>query len=225
MKSNKKVIIIFIALVFVCTILIFLSKCDYKILKFGNNLGNKSLEEIENYILNINSYLANIEVEVQSNKSNNKYIIKQEYCSPNISKQEVMEPTNIKGLTTSYNGAILQINNTDIQLTTIYENYNYIADNILWLNSFISDYKNSKENSIKEENGEVVLTVRVSKNKYTTYKKLYIDKNTAKPTKLIIEDENKKSRVYIKYTEIKINNTDKSELLAFKLNKMYMKDL
>ena len=55
-----------------------------------------------------------------------------------------------------------------------------------------------------------------SENKYCVYKKLYIDKNTAKPIKMEIEDINQKVLVYILYNEIKINSINKGEILALK---------
>ena len=55
------------------------------------------------------------------------------------------------------------------------------------------------------------------KNKYIMYKNLYIDKNTAKPIKMEIQDVNQKLLVYILYNEIKIDSTSKEEILAFHL--------
>ena len=43
--------------------------------KNGNNMNS---QEIVDYILNINSYKAQITVEVKSNKNTNKYVIKQQ---------------------------------------------------------------------------------------------------------------------------------------------------
>ena len=65
-----------------------------KKIKMGNNISSQ--EVIEN-ILNISSYESIIEVEVNSNKNVNKYIIKQTYIAPDISEQEIIEPQNIKG--------------------------------------------------------------------------------------------------------------------------------
>ena len=56
-----------------------------------------------------------------------------------------------------------------------------------------------------------------SASKYNSYKKLYIDKKTLKPIKMEIQEINKKVLVYILYNEIKINSTNKEEVLAFKL--------
>lgn len=60
----------------------------------------------------------------------------QKYTTPNISKQEVIEPENIKGLETIYDGASLTINNSNLGLSSIYENYQYMVDNCLWIRKF-----------------------------------------------------------------------------------------
>lgn len=224
-KNKKNYAIVFIALISVSLILICLLKSDYKILKFGNNVGNKSLKEVEEYILNISSYSAEIEVLVQSNKTNNKYIINQEYNNQKASKQEIVEPSIIKGVTIVHDGNNLQISNSQIQLNTMYQEYEYIVDNALWLNTFTNEYAQASDKNIKEENNEIIMEVRVNKNKYMMYKKLYIDKQTYNPTKLVIQDENQKNTVYIKYTKIKINDTSKEEVLAFKLKSMFTEDL
>lgn len=66
-----------------------------KKIKIGNNI--ISQVEIDD-ILNISSYKATIEVEVKSNKNENKYVIKQEYFGENENTQEVIEPENIAGV-------------------------------------------------------------------------------------------------------------------------------
>ena len=90
----KKFLIIFIIIILILC-LVFFIKNNYKTKNIGNNI-NKSADNLKEYILNISSYKANIEVTVYSNKNENKYIINQEYTTPNVCKQEVVEPTNIK---------------------------------------------------------------------------------------------------------------------------------
>lgn len=133
---NKKVIIFIIVLTIIAFIVFFFIKNNYKKINIGNNITNKSIEQIEEYILNISSYKARIEVEVISNKNENKYILMQKYVSPNISRQEVIEPSNIKGIETIYNGTSLTINNSGLGLSSIYENYQYMVDNCLWIRKF-----------------------------------------------------------------------------------------
>lgn len=190
----------------------------------GNNISDKTLEEIENYILNISSYDAEIEVSVESNKNTNKYILKQKYSSPNIASQEVIEPKNIEGMTIKYDGTNLQISNSKLNLNTIYENYEYIADNVLWLSDFIENYKNNN-GTITEENGVIIMETKCNENKYSAYEKLYIDRNANKITKLVIEDENKKSKIYITYNKIEIGSLNKESVLAFMVDNVKSKDV
>lgn len=219
MKKKKIVIsvsIIIIAIIAIC-LFCFFNKNNYKTVEFGNN-SIKSAENIKEYILNISSYEANISLEIVSNKNTNKYKIKQSYVSPNIFKQEVLEPSNIQGLTTIYDGDKLTINNTKFALNKIYENYQYISNNSLCLSDFIEKYKSSENKKCEENEEYVIMELKVEEaNKYTAYEKLYISKRTSKPIKMEIEDINKKMLVYILYDEIKINSVNKEEVLAFKL--------
>lgn len=224
MKKNKKLIIIGVVAVLVITaiILYFFLKNTNKNLNIGNNLSNKTLQEVEEYILNISSYEAEIEVSVESNKNQTKYLISQNYVSPNIEKQTVKEPSNIQGLETIYDGNKLTIHNSKLNLTTIYENYPYLTDNFLWLHSFIEDYRNAKANGEKtklyEENNQIIMEVELSNsNPYVASKKLVIDKITGAIQKLIVQDKNQKNLVYILYNEIKMNSLKKEEVLAFRL--------
>lgn len=219
MKKIKIISIVVILIVIVtATVFYFFYKNDYKTVKMGNNI-TKSAENIKEYILNISSYEAEISVEVHSNKNSNKYLIKQQYASPNIFKQEVLEPSNIEGLKTIYDGINLKIENTKLNLNEIYENYQYISENSLCLYTFIENYKQSNSSKYIEEDNQIIMETKVenSTNKYIEYKKLYIDKKTAKPTKLEIQDVNQNMLVYILYKEIKIDSINKEEILAFKL--------
>ena len=109
-----------------------------KNLKIGNNTTS---QEIVNYILSINSYETKVEVEVKSNKNSNKYIIKQKYNGIEDNSQEVIEPNNIAGVKIIKEGKNLRLENSNLNLTSMFENYQYISDNSLDLCSFIEDYK------------------------------------------------------------------------------------
>lgn len=213
----KKIITILIIIV-VIIVLIFI-KFNYKKLKHGNNISSKSAEEIAEYILDINSYEAQEEVTVESNKSTNKYIVK-EKCSKdnNLYKKEVLEPENLNGMCFTYDGTNLKIENSRINISKIYENYPYIGEENTTIFDFINTYKESQETKIEETNDEIVLTAKVKNgNKYMAYKKLYISKENGNPTKMEIQNISQKEVIYILYNEIKINNLQKEDVLAFKL--------
>lgn len=216
MKKSK--LIIFVVLIIVIGVILFLvfNKNAAKVFKSGNN---KNSQEIVDYILNISSYDVNVTVEVNSNKNHNKYIIRQQYVSPNIVAQEVIEPTNIAGIKITNDGTNLKLENSNLNLNTVFENYSYLGDNCLDLIAFIENYKQSGESTfIEEENQIIMKTKSGNENKYTKNKTLYIDKKSCKPTKLEIKDNNEKTTVYILYNEVEINSTNKEDIVAFEMN-------
>ena len=213
----KKIITIVIVIVII--IIMFFIKFNYKSLKFGNNMSSKSADEIKEYILGINSYEAKSTIRIESNKNVNEYVIKEQYKKEdNIYKQEVIQPENIAGICYMYDGYNLKIENNKLNLTKIYENYQYIGENTITLIGFINDYKVAEESNVSQTDNEIILEIKVkSANKYIANKKLYIDRNTGNPSKLEIKDITQKAKIYISYNEIKINNLQKEDILAFKM--------
>ena len=113
----------------------------------------------------------NVTVEINSNKNSNKYILNQEYISPNKNTQEVIEPSNIAGVKTIRDENGLTLENTRLDLSTIFKNYEYIGDNCLDLSSFIVDYNNSDKSACEEINEQIAMKTESSNdNKYTKYK-------------------------------------------------------
>ena len=217
----KKIIIVVIIII-VSILIFFFIKFNYKSLKFGNNMSNKSVDSIKQYILDINSYELTAEIIVESNKNKNKYVSKEKYIKENnLFKQEILEPKNIEGISFIYDGINLKIENSKLNLSKIYENYPYLGENSITLMSFINDFTEGEETKVLEKENEIILEVKLKNgNKYRAYKKLYIDKNTGNPTKLEIQDITQKTLIYILYNEIKINNLQKEDILAFKLNEI-----
>ena len=214
--------IITIVIIIIVIIIAFFIKTNYKLLKFGNNMSNKSADEIEKYILDINSYELTSNITIETNKNTNIYVIKEKCIKDNnIFKQEILEPENVKGISFIYDGANLKVQNSKLNLSKIYENYPYIGENTITLMSFINDYMESNETNISENENEIILETKLKNgNKYIAYKKLYINKATVTPSKLEIQDITQKTSIYILYNEIKINNLQKEDILAFKLKEI-----
>lgn len=203
LKLKKFLFIIIVIAILLTIFLIFFSKKSYENMNIGNNNLNKTLEEVEDYILNIKSYTATIEVTVNSNKNSNKYLIKQSHQEEN-DEQEVIEPGNIRGVKITYKDSSLKVENSKLNLEKIYNNYPYIESNILWLNSFIEEYKNSTQKEISEKNEKIIMQIRRKNDKKTAIEELILDKKTLKPTQLSIMDNNKNTIVYILYNEIEL---------------------
>lgn len=199
---NKKIFLIsilFIAMIGIVIFFLFFNNKTAKNIKIGNTSNS---QEIVDRILNINSYEFKVEVEVNTNKNQNKYILKQQYKSPDEETQEVIEPSNIAGIKIIRKENLLRLENTNLNLSSIFENYQYLSDNCLDLTSFIKDYKQNKESKWEEKNNQIVMKT----NNKEQEKTLNIDKNTGKPTKLEIRWTNKNESIYILYNEVTINS-------------------
>ena len=144
-KNKRIIFLILIIILILMFFLINILKNNYKNLKTGNNITNKSKEEIEQYILNISSYEAKVSVTIESNKNTNSYVLIQRYVAPNKSSQTVLEPANIEGMQLYYDGNNLTITNTRLNLSKVYENYNYLSNNYLCLETFIDEYTTVSE--------------------------------------------------------------------------------
>jgi outer membrane lipoprotein-sorting protein len=201
--KNKKIIFIIFAIIILIIVSIFLI-CHYKNTKNGNTIINKSEEEILNSILEMKSYNATLSITIETNKNKTQYKVKQTLENGKAT-QEVLEPENIAGVTTEYDGTNLKITNNKLNLETTFQNYQYMVENRLWLDSFIEEFNKNENTQITSEENEIILEVKNKDNPYNVHKKLYIDKKTGKPTKMIVKDINQKTLVYILYTEIEIS--------------------
>ena len=201
-KNSKKLYISILILILILFV-IFFAFFMVKNFKTGNN---KSSQDVVNDVLNIKSYNATIEVEVKSNKNQNKYIIEQSYKNENENSQEVIEPSNIKGVKIIKENGVLKLENSKLNLLSVFENYSYLSENDLDLSSFINDYKNNKNSNYTENDNEIIIKTENINSKNKTIKKLYINKKNGKIEKMEIEDTNKKIAVYILYREVNVNS-------------------
>lgn len=195
MKNKRIVFLIVLIILIAIGLFIFFSNNETKNFKIGNNT---SSQEIVDYILNINSYEAIIEVDVKSNKNENKYKIKQVYNGENNNSHEVLEPSNIAGVKLIKEGNNLKLENSNLNLTNIMQNYEYISDNVLDLYSFIEDYKSNTNSKWEEKNDKIVMK--------TSNRTLYINRENGLLEKMEIHDNSKKTAIYILYNEVNVNS-------------------
>ena len=202
-KINKKTILITILVLLIVSFLIgmkFLNKNYYNSEKIGNNI---SIKEIEKTILNINSYKAEIEVTIKSNKNENKYKLYQE-VKDGKEMQKVIEPEILKGTEIIYENGNLQIKNTQINASKIYTNYPYIAKNELFLSDFLKNFNESSNKEIKKEENKIVFILRNGKI-YNQEQILTIEKNNS------INNENKPQNTNQNDNENKPQNNEQND--------------
>ena len=202
---KKKYWLILLIIILIGIIFLIFYKNRVKDLEIGNN---KNSQEIVDYILNLSSYEAQVTVNVTSNKNTNKYILKQTYQASNVSTQEVIEPSNISGVKIENDGTNLKIENSNLNLSSILENYNYLGDNCLDLHSFIEDYQQDSNSYFEEKDTEILMKTNSQiENRYIQEKILHIDKETALPTQMEIKDNKQKTTIYILYNEVKVSSS------------------
>ena len=202
-KINNKIILIIILVLLLVSFLIgmkFLNKNYYNSGKFGNNT---SIKEIEKTILNINSYKAEIDVTVKSNKNENKYKLYQE-VKDGKEMQKVIEPEILKGTEIIYENGNLQIKNTQINASKIYTNYPYIANNELFLSDFLKNFNESSNKEIRKEENKIVFILRNGKI-YNQEQILTIEKNSS------IDNENKPQNYDQNYNKNKNKDTNQND--------------
>ena len=201
--KNRKLFSILAIIIVLIILSIFISKNVTKNKKNGNNMNS---QEIVDSILGVSSYKSKINVQVNSNKNQNKYILWQEYNTENGCVQEVIEPENIAGVKIVKKDNNLRIENSQLDLKKIFENYSGLEDNSLDLINFINEYKENSKSEFEEKNGEIIMKTKTDKNNpYLTNKKLYINKEKVSPIKLIIQDNNNNTKIIIEYIEIELN--------------------
>lgn len=201
MKNRKIIFLILLIIIIFCLAIILINMTKNK--KNGNNMNS---QEIVDNILNLKSYKSKISVQVNSNKNQNKYILTQEYNTENGCIQEIIEPEKIAGVKIIKKDNNLKIENSQLDLKKIYENYLGLEDNSLDLICFINEYKDNPKSEFEEKNGEIIMKTKANKNNlYLKNKTLYINKENIRPTKLIIQDNNQNSTIIIEYNEIELN--------------------
>ena len=202
--TRKKSYVLFIAILLVIALAIIFTlknqKINNKTIKNGNN---KNTKEIENYLLNIKGYKANLDVKIISNKNENNYKIFQE-VNENEEYEKINEPKNIEGMEIIYSNSTLTIKNTNLNVEKIYNNYENLSNNNLFLTDFLKTYKNENKNKKIFEKNECIYLVLNGSNIYEKEKILTINKENLTPTSLEIFDTNKKRRIYIYYSNIEM---------------------
>ena len=199
--KNKKIFYLIGVILLIIILLVLIFKNTTKNSINGNNMNS---QEIVDYILNINSYKAQVTVQVNSNKNTNKYIIKQEYNTENGCMQEVLEPANIAGVKITRKDENLIVENSNLNLSKMFSNYKGLEDNSLDLCNFIQEYKSNNESTFEQKDNEIIMTT-ANNNKYNKIRVLYIDKEHVVPTRLQIKDNNQNTTIIIEYNNIELN--------------------
>lgn len=197
---RRKIVFIILIVFF----LIFFVLLYYKNFYNGNTI-DKQIDIAENFLNNTDSYTAEIDVIINSNKNTINYKIRQKE-KEKYSEEEILEGQNIEGLKLELKDNTLKITNTKLNLEKIYKDYNIVSNNSLFLSSFIKEYKEmNNKTKIEENEDNIILKLEIAEDRYIKYKELYLDKKNGKPIKMLINNSYNKQTTSIIYTNIEIN--------------------
>lgn len=184
-------------------ILIFFSIIIYIFSKSGNNIINQNQNMIIEKILNLKEYKAKAKVTVYSNKNKNQYNIEfVENLEENYSFQNVSGDKDFIGFSVELKDNKLIISNTTLNLKKVYENYNSIFKNYLFLSNFIEEANFEK---IYEKENQIIIKTQENQNNYLHSKTLYINKEKNELEKMVITDKEQNIKIIIEYTELQLN--------------------
>ena len=166
-------------------------------------------EKVYNCYNNMNSFKAKVAVTSYSNNSENKYILMQQYKSPDKARSEYVTEegvTNITVISGETGKIISDYGNNPV----ILEKTDITEKDYLMLNTFFDIYYSSEETSVvtskSNKSREITLTAQTgSSNKYRQSVELTINCEPLNPIELKVYDEDDKLRLKVEYLEFELN--------------------
>ena len=191
---------------------IFLSGCDQKTAK--------NTEDVQKLLMKLKSYSCDVVFAVTNNKSTNVYKVKHMYKFPDKYRIEIMEPSELKGQITIYNGGKATIYHPQLDTYLITENFNNTLEFSSFIGAFIESYKNNGGARFKIESFQdkqcYVLEIPIKgENPYRVLEKIWIDAELIIPVKAEILDKDNKVSAQVLYENFDEN--PKLEDLLFQI--------
>lgn len=195
-------------------ITLFLSACREKTKEEAFNDIQKTFSKIDNY-----SSIA--EIKVTGNKSPKTFKANHVFQKPDKYITEILEPKDNMGNKTIYNKNQAYLYNKSIDKYTILKEVRVTEEKTLFLGYFLRNLNSVEEIDISSEvidkSEYIVIGLELPENNmYRAYEKLWIDKKTHLPYKLVIYDDKNKETISVKYTNVEYNVDLKTDI--FKIN-------
>ena len=181
----------------------------------------EEFNNIQKTFSGINNYISQAEIEVRGNKSWETFKVSHTFEKPDKYVTEILEPKENIGNKTTYDGSRAYLYNKQANQYKVLKQVKASEEKMLFLGHFLSNLSSVGDLNISRETIDkvdyIVIGIDIpGNNRYRVYEKLWIDKSTHLPYKLIIYDDKDKETVRVKYKDVKYNVDIKSD--TFKIN-------
>lgn len=162
-------------------------------------------KEFTDQISKMKSYSCIAEINVVGNKNPKEYIMKHNYTKPDTYKIEIVSPQNLKGKIIKYNKEKVFVKNPNVDDYIELPN-NEMDNQYLFIGDFTKNLSKNEDLNIESKGDYLVLETTIqSSSKYFNKQVLYVDKESVKPSKLEIHDDEGKARFTVTYKNFKYN--------------------
>lgn len=195
MKMQRMVFILLISMIFTgCS-----SKTDQEL-----------LYDCQRKIHKMESYACEVEITVIGNRRPETYRMRQWFKKPNMYRLELLEPENLKGKTTIFDGKRAYIIHPQIGQVWRMEDFQNSEEQKMFLGYFIQNYLSSQNVEIhrrKEKNEEyLVIDIDIPGNHvYFSKERLWVHTKTLAPYLLQVFDAKDQMRIIVKYLDFQYN--------------------
>lgn len=165
---------------------------------------------IQDKLVNMESYSCEAEVTFYSNKGENKYTINQQAKNDGRYFLETTSPDSVKGNIILFDGNMLWQYNPNLDSKISVGDKDKMERKEICLFTFLENYLKSKDVALETANiDESIYTILEAKipggNKYFDSEKLFINNETKAPERLVIYDTEGKERVLVTYNNFVYN--------------------
>ncbi len=182
----------------------------------GGQGSKKSYEKISKELMGLKDYTCDVTMRVTNNRSTMEYRLKHFYKSPGKYKVEVLEPAELKGQVTIYNGESSYIYHPGIEQYFVTENFTGSVEYNSFIGSFID--RLGKRSEIKVSSGMegekelYIMEFEIPRpNRYMKTERLWLDPEAAVPVKAEIYGDDGRRNVEIYYNNFVCNSSLKDE--------------
>lgn len=170
----------------------------------------KKPEDVQKLLMKLKSYKSDVIFFVTNNKSTNVYKAKHMYKYPDKYRIEIVEPSELKGQTTIYNGEKSYIYHPQLKTYLLTQSFNSSLEYSSFIGTFIEDFKNNggarfKLESLRDRQSYVLEIPIEDGNSYRVLKKIWIDADGIFPVKAEILDKNNNISVQVLYENFEAN--------------------